>query len=283
MRARFWNLGGEVSKSVTRPFRFGVVCPLTTDVRAWRDQVRRIADAGYSTLLMPDVPGWQPAPGPTLALAAELADIRVGTWVYASPVRPAWTTAWEAHSLSVISDGRFEMGIGIGRPGIEEQLRELGLPVVPRGERFAEVRDTVAALRALDGPNLHTPVVMAVRGPKGRALAAEMADTVTFVAMPDDPGIEIAQLARDFRAVRDVELALHVPVVGDTVAPFMTTPDTDPVALRGIESLAILPADPVAATEEIQRRRDEIGFSYFVFGAGSAETLAPVVAALAGQ
>src|SRR5436309_6134657 len=53
--------GGEVSTSVTRPFRFGVVCPLTTDLRAWRDQVRRVADSGYSTLLMPDVPGWQPA------------------------------------------------------------------------------------------------------------------------------------------------------------------------------------------------------------------------------
>jgi len=275
--------GGEVSKSVTRPFRFGVVCPLTTDLRAWRDRVRRIADSGYSTLLMPDVPGWQPAPGPTLALAAELAEMRVGTWVYASPVRPAWTTAWEAHSLSVLSEGRFEMGIGTGRPGIEDQLRELGLPVVPQGERLAQVRDTVAALRQLDGPDLHTPVVMAVRGPKGQALAAELADTVTFVAMPDDPGVEIAQLARNFRALRDVELALHVPVVGDAVAPFMAPPDTDPVALRAIDSLAILPADPAAATEEIQRRREEIGYSYFVFGAGSADTLAPVVAALAGH
>jgi alkanesulfonate monooxygenase SsuD/methylene tetrahydromethanopterin reductase-like flavin-dependent oxidoreductase (luciferase family) len=272
-----------VSKAVTRPFRFGVVCPLTTDLRAWRDRVRRIADSGYSTLLMPDVPGWQPAPGPTLAVAAELAEVRVGTWVYASPVRPAWTTAWEAHSLSVLSEGRFEMGIGTGRPGIEDQLRELGLPVVPRGERLAQVRDTVAALRQLDGPDLHTPVVMAVRGPKGRALAAEVADTVTFVAMADDPGVEIAQLARNFRALRDVELALHVPVVGDAVAPFMTAPDTDPVALRAIDSLAILPADPAAASEEIQRRREEIGFSYFVFGAGSADTLAPVVAALAGH
>jgi hypothetical protein len=175
------------------------------------------------------------------------------------------------------------MGIGTGRPGIEDQLRELGLPVVPQGERLAQVRDTVAALRQLDGPDLHTPVVMAVRGPKGQALAAELADTVTFVAMPDDPGVEIAQLARNFRALRDVELALHVPVVGDVVAPFMTAPDTDPAALRAIDSLAILPADPAAATEEIQRRREEIGFSYFVFGAGSADTLAPVVAALAGH
>jgi len=94
---------------MTRPFRFGVVAPLRTDLPTWRDRVRRIADAGYSTLLMPDVPQWQPAPGPTLALAAALANIRVGTWVYASPVRPPWITACEAHSLSVLTEGRFEM------------------------------------------------------------------------------------------------------------------------------------------------------------------------------
>jgi alkanesulfonate monooxygenase SsuD/methylene tetrahydromethanopterin reductase-like flavin-dependent oxidoreductase (luciferase family) len=272
-----------VSKPTTKPFRFGVVCPLTADLPAWRDRVRRIADYGYSTLLMPDVPQWQPAPGPMLALAAALAEIRVGTWVYASPVRPAWTTAWEAHSLSLLSEGRFEMGIGTGRPGIEDQLRELSLPVVAPGERVAQVRDTVAALRQLDGPDLYTPVVMAVRGPKAQALAAEVADTVTFVTRPDEPGVKVARLAREFRAQRDVELALHVSVVGDTVAPFMAPPDTDPAALSAVASLAILPDDPGAATEEIQRRREEFGFSYFVIGANCAETLAPVAAELAGH
>jgi hypothetical protein len=59
-----------------RSFRFGVVAPLRTDLPAWRDQVRRIADSGFSTLLMPDVQQWQPAPGPTLAVAATLADLR---------------------------------------------------------------------------------------------------------------------------------------------------------------------------------------------------------------
>src|ERR1041385_76828 len=158
--------GGEVSTSASRPFRFGVVCPVTTDLRAWRDRVRRVADSGYSTLLMPDVPGWQPAPGPTLALAAELADIRVGTWVYASPVRPAWSTAWEAHSLTVLTEGRFEMGIGTGRPGIADQLRALCLPTVPATQRLGQVREVIAALRELDGPDRHTPVAMAVGGPK---------------------------------------------------------------------------------------------------------------------
>ena len=269
--------------AANRPFRFGVVAPLTAGLAMWKDQVRRIADHGYSTLLMPDVPQWQPAPGPTLALAAAVTDLRVGTWVFASPLRPAWTTAWEAHSLSVLTDGRFEMGIGTGRPGIEDELGDLSMSAVPRSERLEQVQETVTTLRRLDGPDLHTPVVMAVRGPKARALASEIADTVTFALMPDEPRGQVTVMARSFLATADTELALHVPVVGDTVAPFMAPPDTDPAALRQSDSLAILPDDPAAATEEVQRRREEAGFSYFVFGAGSADLLAPVVTELAGR
>ena len=277
---------GMTATGELRPFRFGVVTPLTTDLPTWRDRVRRIADTGYSTLLMPDVPRWQLAPGPMLAAAATLTDLRVGTWVYASPLRAAWNTAWEAHTLSVLTDGRFEMGIGTGRPGIEDELRELGLPIVPPSERLATVRETVTALRGLDGPDLHTPVVMAVRGPKALALAAEVADTVTFAMMPTEPRAKLVQLVRDFRAVRgtrDVELALHVPVIGDSRAAFMAPPDLDIAALRAANSLAVLPSDPAAAAEEIHRRREEIGFSYFIFGSDIAEAFAPVVAELAGR
>jgi alkanesulfonate monooxygenase SsuD/methylene tetrahydromethanopterin reductase-like flavin-dependent oxidoreductase (luciferase family) len=254
-----------------------------TDLPAWQEQARRIADHGYSTLLMPDVPQWQPAPAPALAVAATVPDVRVGTWVYASPLRPAWSTAWEAHSMSVLTEGRFEMGIGTGRPGIEDELRELGMPVAAPSDRLAEVQAAVAVLRKLDGADGHTPVVLAVRGPKARALAAEVADTVTFALMPGDDRDEITRVVRDFRPARDIELAQHVAVVGDERAPFMAPPDIDPVALRAEDSLAILPADPAAAAEEIQRRREEIGLSYFVFGANAAATLAPVVAELAGH
>ncbi len=268
---------------MARPFRFGVVAPLSRDLPTWRDSVRRIADSGYSTLLMPDVPDWQPAPGPTLAFAAALSHLRVGTWVYASPLRPPWMTAWEAHSLSVLTEGRFELGIGTGRPGIEDELREKGLPVVPPSARLEGVRAMVKALRDIDGADLHTPVVMAVRGPKAMALAAEVADTVNFALLPGESRLDVARLARAVHALRDVELALHVPVIGDAVAPFMAPPDTDPAALRAVDSLAILPDDPAAAAEEIQRRREEMGFSYFVFGADFADALAPVVAELAGH
>ena len=97
---------------------------------------------------------------------------------------------------------------------------------------------------------------MALRGPRAQALAAEVADTVTFAGMPGEARVEFGQLARDFRAERDVELALRVPVVGTTVAPFACPPDTDPAALRAVGSLAFLPDDPAPATEEIHRRRE---------------------------
>lgn len=267
---------------MTRPFRFGVVAPLRTDPSTWRDRVRRIADYGYSTLLVPDFPQTQPAPGPMLATAAALTDMRVGTWVYASPLRPAWLTAWEAHSLTLLTDGRFEMGIGTGRPGIEDELRDKGVHATPPTERLSEIRKTVDTLRDLDGHDHHTPVAMAVYGPKAQALAAEVADIVTFT-LGDHPRSEVARIARDFRTARDIELALHVPVIGDTVAPHMAHPATDPAALRAADALTVLPEDPVAAKDEIQRRREEIGFSYFVIGADFAERFASVVAELGGR
>jgi len=131
--------------------------------------VRRIADHGYSTVLMPDFPRLQPSPAPALAVAATVADVRVGTWVYAAPLRAPWLTAWEAHSLTVLTQGRFEMGIGVGRPGIEDELRDRGLPVPSPGERLDQVRDTVSALHGLDGEPGRTPVRRLRLGRCGRS------------------------------------------------------------------------------------------------------------------
>jgi hypothetical protein len=200
------------------------------------------------------------------------------------PLRCArlWSLAWEADSLTVLTEGRFEMGIGTDRPGIEDELRELGLPVVTPGRRLSQVRDTVTSLRELDGPELHTPVVMAVRGPKDRALAGRPGG-YGHVPMPRNARAETMRLAAEFRALRDLEPACHVAVVGDAVSPFMTHPHSDPAALRAADSLLVFPHDPTAATEEILRRREEGGFSYIVVGANAADVLAPVAAELTGH
>lgn len=266
-----------------RPFRFGIVAPFMPDLPTWRERVRRVAGHGYSTVLMPDFPRLQPSPAPALAVAATVADVRVGTWVYAAPLRAPWLAAWEAHSLTVLTEGRFEMGIGVGRPGIEDELRERRLPVPSPGQRLEQVREAVAALRELDGEQFRTPVAMAVIGPKARALAAEIADTVTFAMAPGEPRVTVVQRIRDFRATREVELSMHIPVVGNSVSAFMAPPDTDTSALRAADSLAYLPPDPAAAADELRRRREETGVSYFVFGANAADGFAPLVAELAGR
>ena len=270
-----WQRGGMI-----RPFRFGVVAPVEPDLGTWRDRVRRIADLGYSTLLMPDVPGWQPSPAPALAMASTLApNLRVGSWVYASPFRTPSMLAWEAHSMTELTEGRFELGLGTGRPDIDDDVRTMGMPVVPPGQRLAQIREAVARLRELDGPGRSTPLALAVRGPKAQALAAEIADIVTFAVTQDVTRAEVISLARGF-SNQDVEFACHVPVVGDTPEPFMG--GTDPAPLRSMDSMAILPQDPAAAIEEVLRRQEEAGFSYFVIGGGSAEAFSPVVAELAG-
>ena len=119
------------------------------------------------------------------------------------------------------------------------------------GQRLDQVRETVAALRALDGEQVHTPVAMAVIGPKGRALAAQIADTVTFAMAPNEPRAKVVARVRGFNTTREVEsLSMHIPVVGNTVSPFMAPPDTDTAALRAADSLAYLPADPPAAADD---------------------------------
>ncbi|TXK17646.1 LLM class flavin-dependent oxidoreductase [Homoserinibacter sp. GY 40078] len=263
------------------PFRFGIVAPLLSDVSSWRDQARRIADHGYSTLLMPDFPQLQPVPAATLMIAAESAGIRVGTWVYAAPFRAPWLTAWEAHSMTTLTEGRFEMGIGAGRPGIEDELRDRGLPVPTASERRRNIRDTIGELRRLDGER-RTPVAMAVIGPRAQELAAEVADIVTFAMLPSESRADVVTRIRRFRNSRDLELSMHVPVVGNAVSPFMAPPDTDIAALRAADSLAYLPPDPAAAADELRRRREETGVSYVAFGANVADSFAPLVAELSG-
>lgn len=268
-------------------FRFGVL-GIPRGGADWLATARRVADLGYSTLLVPDVLRL-PAPGPALAAAAAVADIRVGTWVYAAPLRPAAYTAWEAHTLSVLTDGRFDLGIGAGRPDAAADAERLGVPFGTPGQRLAQVAATLDALREIDGPDRHTPVLMAAGGPRARALAAERADIVSLATGPLTPHAEVAEAAADLRSragdrAADIELALNLFAVGDSPPPYVERAlGADWDTLVAHRSLSLLPGDGSAMADELQRRRAEFGFSYVLITAEFADQLAPVVGALAGQ
>jgi alkanesulfonate monooxygenase SsuD/methylene tetrahydromethanopterin reductase-like flavin-dependent oxidoreductase (luciferase family) len=156
------------------------------DATCWHATARRVADCGYSTLLMPD--GLQLlSPFPSLAAtAATVPELRVGTFVLAAPLRPPRAAAWEGHSMTVLTDGRFDFGIGTGLPRARQWADQLGLPYRSGPERLADLATAVEHLRELDD-QAHTPVLMAAGGPKARALAARISDTVHLAAAPSPP------------------------------------------------------------------------------------------------
>jgi alkanesulfonate monooxygenase SsuD/methylene tetrahydromethanopterin reductase-like flavin-dependent oxidoreductase (luciferase family) len=271
-----------------RTFRFGVVATPHSGAQAWRETARRIAGLGYDSLLMPD--GLQLlAPFPSLAVAAAEADITVGTFVLAAPLRPPRSVAWEAHSMSVLTEGRFEFGIGTGRPAVEEFARELGLPYGTAAERLAQVGEAIDHLRALDGPSMHTPVLMAAGGPRARALAAEQADIVTLATGPLAGRGEVISVAGDLRAKAgerwdEIAVAMNLFVVGDQVTPWLAKQiGADVSTLIENDSLMVLQGSTQEMVDELERRRDQLGLCYLAVNGEFVEALAPVVERLRGK
>jgi alkanesulfonate monooxygenase SsuD/methylene tetrahydromethanopterin reductase-like flavin-dependent oxidoreductase (luciferase family) len=270
-----------------RSFRFGVIGAPFGTAEHWRASAVRAAELGYTTLLMPDVLDLL-APGPALGLAAGAADIGVGTWVYSAALRTPRQTAWEAHTLSVLTAGRFEMGIGTGHPRSGEFARTLGMPFGSPAERLAQVAATIDAVRELDGPDLHTRVLVAAGGPKARALAAEKADIVSIAADPLTPRENVAQAIGEIRAkagtrAGDLEFAMNLFAVGDDIPPHAKqATGADPAQLTAADSLVLLPGDRLAMIDELQRRREQIGASYILVNAEFMAQLAPAVEVLTG-
>ncbi len=271
-----------------RDFRFGVVATPQGGGAAWQATAHRVEQLGYSTLLMPD--GLQLlSPLPSLALAAGVTGMRIGTFVLAAPMRPPQSTAWEAHSLSVLTDGRFELGIGTGLPTVQQATQRFGLPYGSAGQRLLQVAETIDHVRELDGTDRYTPVLMAAGGPKARELAAAKADIVTFAAGPLASRDEISAMVADLRAhagrrADDIELASNLFVVGDEVPPQAARyVGADAAALLAADSLTMLRGSVADMVDELRRRRDLLGTSYVTVSAAFSEELAPVVERLTGR
>ncbi len=269
-----------------RRFRFGVVGSPTTGVE-WMTTVRRAAELGYSTVLMPDVL-YLPAPFPSLAMAAAVADIRVGTFVAAAPLRTPRQTAWEAHTLTTLTDGRFDFGIGTGRPDAEHQTAEVGLPWGSARERREQVIETLDLLRKLDGER-RTPIMLAAGGPKALALAAERADIVSLAKDATTPREDVAALAKHLRDLAgsradDIELAMNIFAAGTRPLPSWTKQASgiEPEALEAMDSLMLLRGTPRQMADELLRRRESIGATYITVNAAYLEDLAPVLQLLHG-
>ncbi|RZT87299.1 putative F420-dependent oxidoreductase [Pseudonocardia sediminis] len=268
-----------------KAFRFGVAAA-AQDGASWRDTARRAEELGYSTLLSPDNLN-MPTPTAGLAMAAAVTTrLRVGTYVYAVPLRTARAAAWEAHSLTTLTDGRFELGLGTGLPSMRQQADELGLPYGTGQDRLDSISATLDHVRHLDG-DTHTPVMLAVGGPKARRLAGAKADIVTFTGSVLITRDEFAGHIEDVRSAadgRDIELAMNIFVVGEHVPPWMEGfIGADAQTLIEHDSLSMIRGSVDDMVDELQRRRDRLGVSYISINEAFIDDFAPVVARLTGR
>jgi alkanesulfonate monooxygenase SsuD/methylene tetrahydromethanopterin reductase-like flavin-dependent oxidoreductase (luciferase family) len=269
-------------------FRFAVQA-LPEDGEQWLGTARRAEQLGFSTLLMPD--GMHlPSPVPALALAAgATTTLHVGAFVLASPLRPPLMAASEAHTLSLLTGGRYELGIGTGRPEVaDEAVQLLGQPPTTGAQRLAQVAQTIDDLRMLDGDR-RTPVLMAAGGPRARAVAAAKADIVTLAFGATTSREQVAGMTADVRSAAGdradgLEFMQPVFVIGDEAPPWIQRfLQTDMATLIERDSLLILRGSPREMADELERRRELLGISYVSVNAAYLGQFAPVVDLLAGR
>ncbi len=278
-----------------RVLRFGVVTGLARDGAEWIATARRAEDLGYDTLLVPDTLGTI-APFPALAVAAaSTQSLRVGTYVLSAPNRSPGLVAWETASLDFLTGGRFELGLGGGRPSADRDAAALGHDFGSPAERLRQVAETIRAVKELrtSGPQYaqvpHPPILIAASKPRMLQLAAEHADIVALGlpphAGPDELAATVATL-RDVAGDRFDALELHMNVAAVAESP-QAVPEWvsrmvggDPRAMAAAGGIAFLTGTPVQIADTIRRRRDELGISYIAVNAMFMDQFAPVVTLL---
>src|SRR5579884_3554163 len=150
----------EAAMPPLRPFRFAAPAIRAASGAALAAQARRVEDLGYATLVIPDhfLPTNMAAGPALMAAAAATTTLRVGTTVYDNDFRHPALLAKEAATLHVLTDGRFEFGIGAGY--YKAEYDQTGIPFSPAGVRVGRLEEAVALIKALWGPD---PVTFAGR------------------------------------------------------------------------------------------------------------------------
>lgn len=183
------------------PFRFGIHL-WQLPVADWRAKAQRYEELGFSTMTFTDhvvVPQWDPFAG--LAAVAAVTDrLRVGTLVVDTGVRNPVLVAKAAATISLLSGGRFQLGLGAGY--VAANFSAVGLPFDPPGQRLARLEEAVTVMRRLwsqpsttvhgrfvdvtDCPMVapepvKIPLLIGGGGPRAVSLAGRMADIVSVI------------------------------------------------------------------------------------------------------
>ena len=134
---------------MARRFRFGLQVSNAPSAQEWREKARKAEALGYDVLLMADHFGGQFAIEPALAVAAEVTTtLRFGQLVLQDDLRHPAMLAKSVATLDLLSDGRFELGLGAGG-SYPPDFDWTGIPFDPGPVRVSRLAETITVLRGL--------------------------------------------------------------------------------------------------------------------------------------
>lgn len=308
--------------ATVRPFRFGVSISTAASRADWTAKARKVEDLGVDLLLVADHLTDALPPFPALASAAEATRrLRVGTLVLNNDLRHPVLVAREAAALDLLTEGRFELGLGAGHARAEYD--EAGIPFDPaprRVERLAEAVAVIKALRAggpvsLDGRHYrvagHTlwprpsrlPLLIGGNNPALLRLAGREADIVGLTGFGERAdgtkllrGFTFEGTERRLDVVREAAGARYPDLeLNALIQAVVPTADSRGSAEAQVGRLpGLLPDDVLrsphlligtveAMVDALGVRRHQLGISYYVIFEAALEAFAPVVARLAGK
>jgi probable F420-dependent oxidoreductase len=232
--------------------------------------------------------------------------------VLANDLRHPVLLAKDVASLDLLSGGRFELGLGAGRPDAAAENRMLGLPFDAGSVRVARLAESITVLNALlagervssEGHHYQladaeisplavqrprVPILIAGAGRHMLSLAAREADIIALGLPPDASEAMLAERVAWIREaagdrIADIELNINLMAVADQVPRWIASRlqlSARDLAERGSPSAVV--GTPDEMCEQLLKRRERFGLSYTLVADELMEAFAPVVERLAGQ
>jgi probable F420-dependent oxidoreductase len=279
---------------------------------------RHVEDSGYHTLQMPDHFGSRFALAPALVLAAEATTtLRVGSLVYDNDFRHPASLAQEVASIDLLTDGRFEFGLGAG--WLKSEYDAAGLPFDDGGTRVDRMAESLRVVKALfsaspltyDGrfykltaltgsakpkQEPHPPILIGGGGRRLLTLAAKEADIISIMprSRRDGSGLEDADASPEaFRQkaawIRDAAGSRFAGIELNTLVQTVIVTDRPREAAAPLAKEYAIELDQVFETplvligskdqiaETLEQRRERFGLSYITVFEKDLENLARVI------
>jgi alkanesulfonate monooxygenase SsuD/methylene tetrahydromethanopterin reductase-like flavin-dependent oxidoreductase (luciferase family) len=181
-----------------------------------------------------------------------------------------------------LSDGRFELGIGSGRPDAEREAQQLGVPWGTAADRIGQVQQVIDAVREKMRPA--PQIVVTAAGPRMLAAAAVSADRIGL-ALPPMATVPDLRLAVDrvrAAAPEPPRLSLQLSGLAGRLPTWLSRSGLDPEALAAAGAVGMLTGGPQEMADTVRRHRDELGIDEVIVPGDLADDFAPVINLLTG-